>query len=413
MTNGVSLSGKVLCGYQGWYRTPGDGSGSDWVHYVRATGHAFEPGTCGIDYWPDVTELDPDERIPTVFKHADGHPAQVYSSHNRKTVLRHFKWMREYGIDGVFVQRFMTDVTSVHPLWKTLRVSNNNILDWCREAAVQNGRVYSVMYDLTGMPRKNGVEYLKKDWKDLVDSGKVLVKGGDAAWLRHKGRPVIGLWGVGFRNDAMNVARHYGLDECAQLINFFKNDPQYGGCAVLIGVPGYWRTLDRDSIADPRLHQVMRLADIIQPWSIGRFNSIEGGRNFAATVWKGDLEWCRQNGLDYLPVTFPGFSWQNLKKTTAHEIPRLGGRFLWAQYAELRKLGLDSAYQAMFDEMDEGTQIFKIDNNPPVGAITFKTYEGLPPDHYLWLVGQAGRLLRGEIPLTDGFPVRTVEQGAK
>jgi hypothetical protein len=117
--------------------------------------------------------------------------------------------------------------------------------------------------------------------------------------------------------------------------------------------------------------------------------------------------------LDYLPVVFPGFSWQNLKKTKAHEIPRLGGRFLWAQYAELRKLGVDSAYQAMFDEMDEGTQIFKIDNNPPVGAITFKTYEGFPSDHYLWLVGEAGRMLRGEIPLSDGLPTRSVNLGSK
>ena len=408
-----SLAGKVLCGYQGWYRTPGDGSGSNWVHYVRGTGDSFEPGSCGIDYWPDVSESDPDERISTVFKHADGSTAQVYSSHNRKTVLRHFRWMREYGIDGVFVQRFMTDVTPIHPLWKTLRVSNNNILEWCRQGASENGRVYSVMYDLSGMPRTNGVEYLKKDWKDLVDSGKVPGKGKDADWLRHKGHPVVGLWGVGFRNDAMNSARHYGLDECAQLIDFFKHDPKYGGYAVLIGVPSYWRTLNRDSVSDPRLHEVMRKADIIQPWSVGRFNSSEGVRDFADKVWKGDLDWCRQNGLDYLPVTFPGFSWQNLKGTANQEIPRFGGKFLWAQYTELRKLGLNSAYQAMFDEMDEGTQIFKIDNNPPVGDSVFKTYEGFPQDHYLWLVGEAGRMLRGEISATPDIPIRVIKQRAE
>jgi hypothetical protein len=32
-------------------------------------------------------------------------------------------------------------------------------------------------------------------------------------------------------------------------------------------------------------------------------------------------------------------------------------------------------------------------NQPPA---KFVTYEGLPSDHYLWLTGQAGRILRGE-----------------
>ncbi len=54
--------------------------------------------------------------------------------------------------------------------------------------------------------------------------------------------------------------------------------------------------------------------------------------------------------------------------------------------------------------MNEGTAIFKCTDDPPVGASTFVTYEGLPSDFYLKLVGQASRMLRGEAPVTDRVP---------
>jgi hypothetical protein len=59
----------------------------------------------------------------------------------------------------------------------------------------------------------------------------------------------------------------------------------------------------------------------------------------------------------------------------------------------------------MFDEMDEGTAIFKCANNPPAG-VKLCDYEGLPTDHYLWLTGEAGKMLRGEIPFTARMPTR-------
>ena len=56
----------------------------------------------------------------------------------------------------------------------------------------------------------------------------------------------------------------------------------------------------------------------------------------------------------------------------------------------------------MFDEVDEGTAIFKCTNTPPTGAgAKFLTYEGLPSDYYLKLAGKAGALMRGESVLRD------------
>src|SRR6187549_359257 len=86
-----TLTGKVMSGYQGWFATPDDGADRGWGHW--SSRGRFEPGACKIDLWPDVSELDPDERQTTPFVHADGRKAEVFSSFNRKTVLRHFKWM--------------------------------------------------------------------------------------------------------------------------------------------------------------------------------------------------------------------------------------------------------------------------------------------------------------------------------
>ena len=88
-----TLTGKVVCGYQGWFTTPGDGSGRGWRHY--AVRGRFQPGLCGIDIWPDVSGLDDEEKVATPFQHRDGRVAHVFSSHNSKTVLRHFQWMQQ------------------------------------------------------------------------------------------------------------------------------------------------------------------------------------------------------------------------------------------------------------------------------------------------------------------------------
>ncbi len=59
----------------------------------------------------------------------------------------------------------------------------------------------------------------------------------------------------------------------------------------------------------------------------------------------------------------------------------------------------------MFDEVDEGTAIFKVTGSPPTQA-HFVGDEGLPSDWYLRLVGEGGRMLRGERPVVAEIPIK-------
>ncbi len=86
-------------------------------------------------------------------------------------------------------------------------------------------------------------------------------------------------------------------------------------------------------------------------------------------------------------------------------IPRRGGEFLWEQFYELAQLKVDTVYVAMFDEVDEGTAIFKVTSSPPTQA-HFVGLEGLPSDWYLQLVDQGARMLRHQRPITRDLPLR-------
>ena len=402
-----TLTGKVMCGYQGWFRTPFDGMNDRWVHYQHPN-RKFEDGHCGIDYWPDMSEMGPDEKHATAFRHKDGSVAYVYSSVNRDSTVRHFKWMRDYGIDGIFLQRFATVIATEDNNRRTDVASLNQVLKHCREGANQYGRTYAIMYDLSRMTPA-AVEKIKADWKTLVSKSGITKDPNDQAYQHHRGKPIVGIWGVGFNDD-----REYTSKDCLELINFFKHDPEYGGNTVLIGTPLGWRDGWRDAGAIAEWEQVYKAADIISPWTIGRFGTIQQAQEYAENRMRDDIKWCAKNNIDYLPVVFPGFGWENMLKGISDNagafIDRQDGKFLWAQYEAVVKAGATMVYQAMFDEMDEGTQIFKIDNNPPSGESRFKTYNGLPPDHYLWLVGEAAKMVRGDVRRSPVIPKRSEQK---
>ena len=89
--------------------------------------------------------------------------------------------------------------------------------------------------------------------------------------------------------------------------------------------------------------------------------------------------------------------------------PVLRGQFMWSQFLGAKRAGASMVYVAMFDEMDEGTAIFKCVNDVPVAQESkFLDFEGLPSDFYLKLVGAGTRLIQGKIPIDASKNVTSI-----
>ncbi|MCK5691787.1 MAG: xylosidase [Bacteroidales bacterium] len=386
-----SYKGLTMAGYQGWFRMPSDGLMYPDENKIR------------IDMWPDVSEYK--KTYPTGMKLADGSTAKFFYSGDQSTIDTHFRWMQEYGLDGVFMQRFFGAARSRNK-------HNVSVFKHAFEAASKYERAIAVMYDLSGLKTTGeDCSALIEDWKYLVDSLGVTNQQGEKTYLHHRGKPLVAIWGVGFPDRSYNI-RSIGLQ---RFIDFLKNDPVYGGCSIMMGVPTFWRDLNADCNPDPYLHELIRQIDIVLPWMVQRFSPLlHNDMDRYRDVILDDITWCKANNIDYVPCVTPGFSWHNLSRQSAklepkpvNSIPRLGGKFYWQQISTAIVSGADMLYIAMFDEVNEGTAIFKVSDNPPVSDVAkFVDNDGLPSDHYLWLTGEASRMLRKEKPLSLSLPER-------
>jgi hypothetical protein len=180
----------------------------------------------------------------------------------------------------------------------------------------------------------------------------------------------------------------------------------------MLGVPYFWRTLDRDTENDSTLFTLIKSADIIMPWATGRYDSKNYESKSGETL-VGDINWCKSNNVTYVPLVFPGFSWGNLKNEYEkyNQIPRLKGDFLWQQVAGAKMAGAESLYVAMFDEIDEATAIYKCLNEGNLPLNGPNKFVGIEPelgtDYYLWLVGQAAEWFHGNNNYGTVKPIRS------
>lgn len=381
LVDATTMHKKVLCGYQGWFRCAGDESRDGWRHWSRNS-RRITADSLTIEMWPDMSEYSAEEKFAVPgFTYLDGKAAELFSSVHANTVERHFQWMQTYGIDGVFLQRFLVEARNP---------SSALVLKNVRAAAAKTGRTYAMCYDLSGARSERMVETLLADWKRLVEEEKLTQ---DKNYLHHDGKPVLFVWG--FFSDRFTPAI------ANELIDGLKGKD--GKSVVLVGgCQWYWR---RE--ADAEWAKVFRRLDVISPWNVGHTARVDGAKHAATDYWQDDLAEAKRAGMKYLPVIYPGFGWTNLKGASAanQTIPRLGGDFFWRQFHVASNLEIDMAYVAMFDEVDEATAIFKVTNEPPTQA-KFQTYDGLPADWYLRLTGAGSQLIRGELKNQRELPIK-------
>lgn len=451
-----SYRGLVMAGYQGWFGAPGDGckhndaENTRWYHYRE--NETFEPGVLNnsIDLWPDMSEYTVKYDAP--FYYPDGSQAQVYSAYDESSVLLHFKWMKEYGIDGVFMQRFVGEVLN-NEMGKD---HFDKVLQSAMKGSNDYQRAICVMYDLGGYNTSDAnynTEALLADLAELEGKYHFTDRNaGQKYYLYENNRPVVAIWGVGFPD---KTPAYFTMDDISNLIDRFNEM----GFSVMLGVPTYWCRGGGDTISDLNaLHAVIKKSDIIMPWLVGRFGYASYS-NFKDII-ANDIQWCKNEGVVYAPLCLPGATDLHMHPQYGPNEGRYGGQFFWNQVYHSVKSGAEAIYIAMFDEMDEGTAIYKVlnqknvpsnvptkdywilykdgnvykrskavgenelgpddwqvkaseigkgipyDTGHPEGIPFYGIEDELPTDHYLWLTGEARRMLNGETRLSENLPER-------
>lgn len=429
-----TYEGLIMAGYQGWFCAGDSDCAHGSFYHYQGEGQKFRPGPLRntIDLWPDVSEYDKTYETPD-FVYPSGKKAKVYSAYDRSTVFLHFKWMKEYGLDGVFMQRFLSETCGNS---STGKAHFNKVLDNAMEASNEYHRAISIMYDLSGS-NQDGIKNMVEDARNLYEKYDLGTRNKQKYYLYENGKPLLAIWGVGFSGRTYD---QYLPDAIRKLKEI--------GFSIMLGVPTYWRTGSSDThLKGSQEYQILMdliaEAEVIMPWFVGRYNPASYS-GFTPNI-AADIKWANEHGVKYAPLCYPGYADRNMHPANS-VMDRSRGKFYWNQLSYCIGAGAKMIYVAMFDEIDEGTAIYKIlnkkdvpDNTPSnsyyvnyIGgnystssslrtglsgndfskkaedlSVVFQGIENdLPTDHYLWLTGVARSMLRGSTPLSKEVPVR-------
>ncbi|KAJ8127481.1 hypothetical protein O1611_g6155 [Lasiodiplodia mahajangana] len=361
-----TLDGKFFVGYQAWFRKPFEDDGnSHWTTDMPTP----EVGHVGVDMIPDVTGYPAECLFDTPFTRPDGSAAQFYSNDCDGVVDLHFKMMTDHGISGAFLQRFYGYINEANGGWV-------NILNAAKTAAEKYGRGFVIEYDLNGAATASTnitATYLS----DLAALGDIT---SSPAYMHHEGKPVIEIWGFG-------IVSSVTVDDGIAIVTALKN----AGWYVILGVQQAWHA-ELVQNQPGNYGPVYRLADMIQPWTVGAYD-INGYQDFLngrqAVEDAGALQ---ELGIDSSIVVWPGGSSSNSNPSDPFDhFPRWNGTFYQMQLDGAVSLKPTFIFGAMFDEMNEGTSIFPVlrTSDLPTNQRFLGIDDDMATDAYLTLAGNA------------------------
>ncbi len=392
-----SVTGKVICGYQGWFNAYGDGSlVARWAHWSAGTYQSNAgqpaPGNIKFEAFPATDEYNSADLYTTGLGNtSEGQPAKLFSSYKANVIDKHFEWMKDNQIDGIALQRFIGETFD-----GVFKSNRDSITARVKRSAEKHERIFYLMYDMSGLDVAK-FDSMKTDWQNNMIAKLQITS--SPYYVHHNNKPVVCIWGFGFTDRSGSSA------QCLDVINWFKSN----GCFVIGGVPTNWRNSNGDS--KPGFLSVYNAFDMISPWSVGRFSDNNGADNFRTNYLIPDLAYCNTNNILYQPVAFPGFAWSNWNGGTQNQIPRNKGEFFWRQIYNIQQTGISNGYIAMFDEYDEATSIMKMADsyfaipNNQYFLTTSADGSYLSSDFYLRLAGKATRVIKGLDPITTNVTI--------
>ena len=354
-----NMIGKGVTGYQAWFKASGN-----WHHWSNNSVRPA-PGGLNVEIYPAGWEDYLANGVvlhDTGFTMPDGSVGKLFNSQDAAVIRTHLKWMKDAGLDGAAVQRFFGNSSPVDT------GDSPNHLTYIRDAAQEHGRIFYIMYDMSGAGRqdnpdqKSVVRRIQFDWIYNVEN-KGLVSSPNYA--QAEGKPVVCIWGVEDVESTDN-SRYISVDASIELIQWFRGRGYY----VIGGIPSntFWQ---QASNSHKRGLEMYSLFDMISPWYIGRDVT---GQILSGGQWltKG-LDFCRNNPrkwagnrpIDFMPTVWPGFAWTNMPGNPGapNATPRNAGQWAWTQiqgYLNYDKNNvIQSFYFAMLDEYDEATAWMK------------------------------------------------------